>query len=327
MTDRDEWLAWRRGGIGASDIAGILGISPWASPYSVWANKVGLVADEESTEQMEMGLDMEPAVERMFHRKTGLWVACQQEPVQHPDLPWARASLDGRVFESQSAATAWDWNLTAEDDEALDGYPAALGNYEGKTTSDSVAKWEEGVPVQYETQVQWQMFVTGAEHTWVGCLHASFGAKFRVYEIHRNDDDIAFIYERVARFWTDHILTGTPPETDAHTATTDTLGRLPADAGEIVDLSDLSAEFARLEALRATRANTEERIDAIENAIKARMGSATEAMVGGRVAATWRQSDRTTIDTKALKAALPDVANEFSKTSSSRRFLLKTEKE
>ena len=99
MTDRDEWLAWRRGGIGASDIAGILGISPWASPYSVWANKVGLVADEESTEQMEMGLDMEPAVERMFHRKTGLWVACQQELVQHPDLPWARP-LDGRVFET-----------------------------------------------------------------------------------------------------------------------------------------------------------------------------------------------------------------------------------
>ena len=313
MTGRDEWLAWRRGGIGASDIAGILGISPWASPYSVWANKVGLVADEESTEQMEMGLDMEPAVERMFHRKTGLWVACQQELVQHPDLPWARASLDGRVFESAGLAS--------------DDRDASLGNYEGKTTSDSVAKWEEGVPVQYETQVQWQMFVTGAEHTWVGCLHASFGAKFRVYEIHRNDDDIAFIYERVARFWTDHIVTGTPPETDAHTATTDTLGRLPADAGEIVDLSDLSAEFARLEALRATRANTEERIDAIENAIKARMGSATEAMVGGRVAATWRQSDRTTIDTKALKAAMPDVADEFSKTSSSRRFLLKTEKE
>lgn len=308
MTDRDEWLAWRRGGIGASDIAGILGISPWASPYSVWANKVGLVPDEEMAEQMEMGLDMEPAVEKMFHRKTGLYVACQQELVSHPDLPWARASLDGRVFESPAGSSP-------------------LGNYEGKTTSDSPAKWEDGVPVQYETQVQWQMFVTGAEHTWVGCLHASFGLKFRPYEIHRNEDDIAFIRERVTRFYNDHIVTGVPPETDAHVATTDALGRLPADAGEVVDLSDLSAEFARLDALRATRDNTNERITAIENEIKARMGSATEALVGGRVAATWRSSDRTTIDAKALRAAMPEVADLYSKTSSSRRFLLKTEKE
>ena len=36
--ERTDWLAWRRKGIGASDIAGILGISPWASPWSVWAD-------------------------------------------------------------------------------------------------------------------------------------------------------------------------------------------------------------------------------------------------------------------------------------------------
>ena len=166
------------------------------------------------------------------------------------------------------------------------------------------------------------MFVTG-RNTPGSAAHAPFGAKFRVYEIHRNEDDIAphlraggpFL-DRPHPHW-HPTRDGRPHRHHRH------LGRLPADAGEIVDLSDLSAEFARLEALRATRANTEERIDAIENAIKARMGSATEAMVGGRVAATWRQSDRTTIDTKALKAAMPDVADEFSKTSSSRRFLLK----
>ena len=47
MTDRAEWLAWRRSGIGASDVAGILGISPWASPFTVWADKLGLLPDED----------------------------------------------------------------------------------------------------------------------------------------------------------------------------------------------------------------------------------------------------------------------------------------
>ena len=44
---RAEWLRWRRSGIGASDIAALLGISPWASPFSVWADKLGLLPDEE----------------------------------------------------------------------------------------------------------------------------------------------------------------------------------------------------------------------------------------------------------------------------------------
>ena len=38
--ERAEWLQWRRGGLGGSDIAGVLGLSPWSSPWSVWADKV-----------------------------------------------------------------------------------------------------------------------------------------------------------------------------------------------------------------------------------------------------------------------------------------------
>lgn len=33
--ERSEWLDWRRGGIGASDVAALCGMSPWASPMSV----------------------------------------------------------------------------------------------------------------------------------------------------------------------------------------------------------------------------------------------------------------------------------------------------
>ena len=50
---RDEWLAIRRTGIGSSDIAGVLGLSPWASPYTVWADKRGRVPPVEQTEAME----------------------------------------------------------------------------------------------------------------------------------------------------------------------------------------------------------------------------------------------------------------------------------
>ena len=38
---RSAWLAQRRKSIGGSDAAGIVGLSPYATPYTVWADKTG----------------------------------------------------------------------------------------------------------------------------------------------------------------------------------------------------------------------------------------------------------------------------------------------
>ena len=37
---REEWLSARRTGIGGSDIAAILGLSPWRTPLDVYRDKV-----------------------------------------------------------------------------------------------------------------------------------------------------------------------------------------------------------------------------------------------------------------------------------------------
>lgn len=309
MTDRDEWLEWRRAGIGASDVAGILGISPWESPYSVWANKVGLVPGKDITEAMELGLAMEGTIARLFHQRTGLYVASEQAMCEHPDKPWARASLDGRVYETPN------WERGGE-----------LGNLESKTTSDSPAKWEQEIPAYYAAQVQWQMWVTGATHTWVACMHASFGLAFRVYEVERDEADIAFIVPRVEAFWNDHVQAGVPPETDATAATTETLKQLAADPGAVVDLSEHADLFAALHRAKADAKLAGDRVVALENTIKARMGECTEALVNGDRVATWRSYPRTSIDVKALRAEKPDIAAEYESTTESRKFLLSKEK-
>ena len=40
---REEWLALRRGYIGGSDAAAVVGLSPYVTPYQVWAEKTGKV--------------------------------------------------------------------------------------------------------------------------------------------------------------------------------------------------------------------------------------------------------------------------------------------
>ena len=43
--NREDWLEQRRHTIGGSDAAGIIGLSKWSSPVSVWADKTGRLPD------------------------------------------------------------------------------------------------------------------------------------------------------------------------------------------------------------------------------------------------------------------------------------------
>ena len=63
---REEWLERRRKTIGGSDAAGIVGLSKWASPFSVWADKTGRAAEKADTEAMRQGRDLEDYVARRW---------------------------------------------------------------------------------------------------------------------------------------------------------------------------------------------------------------------------------------------------------------------
>lgn len=43
---REEWLRYRKQGIGGSDVAAILGISKWNSAISLWLNKTNQTEDD-----------------------------------------------------------------------------------------------------------------------------------------------------------------------------------------------------------------------------------------------------------------------------------------
>ena len=62
----DEWLAFRRGSIGGSDAGAVIGLSKWETPYSVWADKLGMTAAKEDNEAMRIGRDLEDYVAKRF---------------------------------------------------------------------------------------------------------------------------------------------------------------------------------------------------------------------------------------------------------------------
>ena len=277
VVDRAAWLAERRRGVGASDVAGILGRSPWASPWSVWVDKVGLAPldADDATPSMQFGTDLEPVIGRWFHRATGLHVHGEQTVIHHQSgRPWF-ATVDGFVFDDETGQIG-----------------DALGVFEAKYTADS--PWPS-VPDHYHLQAQWALYCSGLDAVWLAAMHLPFGRPdFRVYEIERDEELIDEISTAVDEWWTTYVEGQVPPPADGHRATTSALAAAWIDPFKVpaVDLTPLQSTIAELAMLKDAERQLTGDIKRDENAIKAALGMFTEGIVDGQLVVSWRQQTR-----------------------------------
>lgn len=273
--DRAQWLAWRRQGIGASDIAAILGLSPWATPFSVWAEKSGRVPIDDSapTVEQEFGLRAEAMLAPWFEELTGYYARKWQHRAHHRDWRIARATLDALVFRTKRSA-------------------APLGVLEIKTT-DRQRDWtDETMPLHYVAQVQYQMEVTDTDRAWLFALH---GRRPRIYPIDRDLADGAWLLDAARRFWRDHVEGDRPPP--AHVApmhvTTETLARLHRIEGDAVELDGGELDLVRRVLATREHARTAgKQAEAAANELKARLGDGEIATYLGQPVATYLRRHR-----------------------------------
>jgi putative phage-type endonuclease len=277
--NRDEWLEWRKGGIGASEVPGILGLSSFASPWSIWASKAipGMPAHE-MTERQQIGLDLEAAIDTMFHRRTGLYVAGEQTWCTHKTETWARCTVDGFVYESHREPM--------DSVEFTPMFVDTLGNFQAKT--DGRLGWPDGIPPGIQAQCQYELFVTDMPRTWVAVLHAGF--KFEVYELERDQADIDYIVGKVRTFWFDHCLTGNPPEVDGSAATATAIAEVwPTEIpGAKVDLDELADRIEQRRKLKEAIKSATAELDVIDNEIKAAMADDEIGCIDGVPVLTYR---------------------------------------
>jgi len=273
IDERLAWLQRRRAGIGASDVAGILGISSHSSQWSIWAEKSGLLPlDTTHTNEQRFGIYAELMVAPWFLEETGLHVIGAQTECVSPEAPWQMCTLDGFVAESPNSSS---------DD--------ALGLIEIKSRQPG-KRWEI-IPADIQAQCQWQMLVTGYSRVWIAVL---MGRRLDVHDLERNDGDIAFIQSRVERFWRDHVLAGDPPPTDGHQATLDAIAAVypTATPDKSVSLDELADVIDEWHAAGETRRAAEKVEKEAKAAIQAALGDAEEGTVAGERVVSWRAQTR-----------------------------------
>lgn len=177
-----EWVAWRRGKIGSSDVGAILLESEYSTPYEVWKNKTGRAQEKESNWAMTRGSEWEDRVRALYELTHD--VDLPPAILQHPDLPWAAVSLDGYSEEQ---------GLVLEIK-----YPGQEKHEQAK-----IGK----VPRCYIGQVQYQLFVSGAKRA----HYASFnGENLAVVEVLPDYAYWERMLKELTAFWK-LVETDTPP--------------------------------------------------------------------------------------------------------------------
>lgn len=88
-----------------------------------------------------------------------------------------------------------------------------------------------------------------------------------------------------------------------------------------MSITEIETKARELQELKRLREELEAEITAAEDAIKAAMGDA-EQITAGAYKVTWKPVTSSRIDTTALKRAMPEVAAQFTKVTTTRRFIV-----
>ena len=86
-----------------------------------------------------------------------------------------------------------------------------------------------------------------------------------------------------------------------------------------MSINEMEAKARELRQLQALIDEAQAEAESLKDAIKAAMGD-SESIQAGEYKITWKAVTSSRIDTAALKKALPDVAERFTKETTVRRF-------
>lgn len=269
----EEWKARRaelsRTAVTASEIAVILGLSPFDSPFNLYWKKRGDIPADFDDDAMSLGRHLEPWIADRWADdhpqfnvgEIGLWASDER--------PWQMATPDRYL---------WDTTSDRREDDALLEIKTS-GSYDGWGDAGT-----DQIPAYYRAQVLWQLDVMGLAEAHVTCLFLGTRQR-RDYVVAYDVTDVDLMRKAAQQFLA-RVEAAEPPDIDASEATHAALIALnpkiddeaEAEVGEQLadDYADACADY------KAAKEHKAE----LENRLRLAMGAAKYAVTGGRKVAT-----------------------------------------
>lgn len=275
--DHQEWLKIRGTMLGGSDAGAVIGMNPYKSAYTLWAEKTGKIPGFEGNIATKVGSYLEDLVAKMFEEETGKKVRRKNRTMVNDLYPFACANVDRLVVGEKSLL-------------------------ECKTTT-SIPMMKQlrssEFPEAYYAQCTHYMAVTGLEKAYLAVLINC--REFKVYELDRDQEEIDALMGAEKDFW--HLVeTDTPPAIDGSDSTGDTIKTMYPDSndGEVDlfafenELDEYMALSSQIKALTAIK-------DEKANIIKEYMKDAGKGK-SARYSVSYQSCERRSFDAKKFAA-------------------------
>ena len=293
---REDWLSYRKLGIGGSDVAAIMGISPFATIRDLYNDKLGiepLIEEESNWVAKEVGHRLEDLVAEIFSKKTGLTVFPVRKMFRHPLYPFMLADVDFFII-----------------------FPdGSYGILECKTCNyNARSKWEDGgIPDHYVLQVRHYLSVMNMDKAYIACLYGNNENEFVIRPIDRDVMEEEEIISQEEYFWKEYVEKQVEPPFNGKP---DLILASIRKYGGYAD-----KELPEIEALQR-----ELSVPFVEQ-----LGASCKAVLSdgvSRYRITYNPTRRTQVGKDAmekLKIQHPDIFEEYTKTTESRTFRVKKE--
>ena len=251
-----EWLAYRKKGLGGSDIAAVFGVSPWRTARELWLDKRGMMEEpkKDNWVALEVGHRLEELVAQVFYAKTGLAPYAVRKMFRHPFHPFMLADVDffvdlpdGRTFILECKTTSYYGKEHWGTDE------------------------EPSIPYHYELQGRHYMAVSNVDGVFFACLYDNNAESFIIREMERDLAAEENLIEQEEVFWNEYVRLGEePPFTENPEMVLKAIDAQYRSRGGIKDLPDsLAAQAERFLEIKKEKNDMEAKVRRMERELSA----------------------------------------------------------
>lgn len=289
--------------LGGSDIAAVMGLSPWATPVELWMQKTGRAPREEPTEQrkrmFERGHKLEPFIRDMVIDKL-VDMGCEVELL----------AVNARYQDAQHSFLACeiDFELRISGTVEIGDREVIFDREEINADAKSVSgfarkKWgtesNEDVPIEYAAQFMHGMGITGRRYCLVAALRSFDDVD--IYWTVRDDETVAAMREKAVLFWNGCVLADQAPDPFTFS---DIKLLFPTDNGEAAEATpEIAEKVGQLRRIKSQIKEWEEAEEALQFEIGDFIRPHSKLMFDGKELCTWTAQGDTRLDQKLLAAA------------------------
>lgn len=281
--DRAAFHAERMTGLGASDIAAVLGYSPYCSPVEMYLTKTGRLVDDAESMRLRFGKHNEEFVAKEYERVTGFRVQRFTAMLRHAKFPNIIGHVDRLVVPPGAKVAAHKGDIRT--DRGLEA--KTVDSYVFRTSGEWGDSGTDQVPTYYLIQCAAYMGLTGCSRWDLAALVGSGAGELPIYHMARDIELEDELFHRAQEWWDTHIVKDVAPEPRSE----DDVALLYPQARqkeEIAADSEIYLAVGMLKRVKEQLSQLEKDESALALQIKAFMGHAdTLVDDAGKKLATW----------------------------------------